>query len=144
MVTAIDTNVLVTLLEADSASDIVKAQNALENASLQGTLIISPVVYAELLAGPRGDEAFLEAFFRDTGIRVEWQMKREVWKWAGQAYGSYAQRRRQQRGDVGPRRILADFLIGAHAHAYEARLLTFDAKVYRQAFEGLTLVPLEI
>ncbi len=131
------------LLEADNTADLATAQAALERASEEGELFISPVVYAELLAGPTIEEAFLETFLQDTHIRVEWRMKRQVWKRAAHAYRDYAAHRRQQKGDQGPRRILADFLIGAHAQGHGARLQTFDSGIYRRAFPELSVVQLE-
>lgn len=138
--TALDTNVLVTLLQADSEADVRRAQTALEEASARGEVLVSPVVHAELLAAPLRDEAFLEAFLKDTRIRVDWRFTRSMWRSAGLAFGGYAKRRRAQPGDPGPRRILADFLIGAHASELGARLLTFDGGVYKAAFPELEVV----
>ncbi|MBI3961967.1 MAG: type II toxin-antitoxin system VapC family toxin [Deinococcus sp.] len=138
--TSIDTNVLVTLLKADRPGHIQTAQAALEQASQLGTLVISPVVYAELFAMPLRDEAFLNHFLQDTRINVEWRMTRAMWHRAALAYGTYAERRRGRKGDPGPRRILADFLIGAHASELGARFLTFDSGVYKSAFPELELV----
>jgi predicted nucleic acid-binding protein len=45
-----------------------------------------------------------------------------------------------QQRDTGPRRILADFLIGAHACERGYRLLTLDDRLYRAAFPDLALV----
>ena len=140
--TALDTNVLVTLLSADAAADVRRAQRALEEASALGDLLISPVVYSELLAAPLRDEAFLEAFLKDTRIRADGRFTRSMWRSAGLAFGAYARRRRAQAGDPGLRRILADFLIGAHAAEVGARLLTFDGGVYKAAFPDLTVVAL--
>jgi len=56
--------------------------------------------------------------------------------WAG--VPRYAERRRKQR-DSGTRRILADFLIGAHADARGFRLLTLDERIYRTAFPKLVV-----
>ena len=140
VVTAIDTNVLVTLLKADRPSDIQTAQAALEQASELGALIISPVVYAELFAVPLRDEAFLTQFLQDTRISIEWRMTRAMWHRAALAYGAYAERRRGHKGDPGPRRILADFLIGAHASELGVRLLTFDSGLYKSAFPELEVI----
>jgi len=41
---------------------------------------------------------------------------------------------------VEPRRILADFLIGAHATVNGYKLLTMDAGVYRAGFPRLAVV----
>jgi predicted nucleic acid-binding protein len=139
VVTALDTNVLVTLFKADNPNDVATAQAALERASETGTLLISPVVYAELLAIPLQEE-FLEAFLKKTHIAVEWRMERDIWKRAGHSYYHYAQRRRKQKDDTGPRRILADFLIGAHASNFAWRFLTFDEGIYKAAFPKLEVV----
>lgn len=140
--TALDTNVLITLLNADAQADVRRAQTALEEASARGEVLVSPVVHAELLAAPLRDEAFLEAFLKDTRIRVDWRFTRSMWRSAGLAFGSYAQRRRAQAGDPGPRRILADFLIGAHAAEVNACLLTFDDGVCKAAFPELEVIVL--
>ena len=142
--TALDTNVVVTLLSADTEADVQRAQYALEEASARGELLISPVVYSELLAAPLRDEAFLEAFLKDTRIRADGRFTRAMWRSAGLAFGAYARRRRAQAGDPGPRRILADFLIGAHAAELGVRLLTFDEGIYQAAFPNLTVVALPI
>jgi predicted nucleic acid-binding protein len=61
-----------------------------------------------------------------------------VWRSAGRAFQSYAERLRKQR-DSGTRRILADFLIGAHALTRGYRLLTLDERLYQAAFPKLTI-----
>jgi len=142
VITAADTNVLVTFLRADIEKDVTAAQTALETASELGDIVISPVVYAELLAGPKTNPGFLERFLKDTRIRIEWRLTRPVWEHAARAFRTYAERRREDRRDPGPRRILADFLIGAHASAFATRFITFDSKVYKQAFPELEVVTL--
>ncbi|GAA5533881.1 hypothetical protein [Deinococcus aluminii] len=47
----------------------------------------------------------------------------------------YAERKRS--GGGLPRRLLVDFLIGAHAHTLSAALFTLDPQHYRQAFPDL-------
>lgn len=54
-------------------------------------------------------------------------------------WGGYAERRRAQPPDPGPRRILADFLIGAHALQIGSTLLTLDMRTYRAAFPALSV-----
>jgi len=54
------------------------------------------------------------------------------------AFQGYAERRRRQR-DHGTRRILADFLIGAHAQVQGYRLLSLDEGLYRMAFPTLKI-----
>lgn len=57
---------------------------------------------------------------------------------AGRAFQAYALRRRSH-GDSGPRRILADFVIGAHALDRDYDLLTMDDRLYRAAFPRLRI-----
>src|SRR5256886_17271768 len=113
MTTAIDSNILVALWDADDTLH-GSARQLLEEATEAGQLVINGLVYAELLAAPGRSEEFLDRFCEETGIRVEWELKERVCREAGNADQKEAERRRKQ-GTNGPRRILADFLIGAHA-----------------------------
>src|SRR5215469_18944581 len=114
MSTAIDTNVLVALWNEDESLNTA-VRSALDSALERGSLIIAAPVFAELLAFPLRSEPFLDSFCRETGISVDWDLSEGVWREAGRAFQTYANRRRKQQV-VGPRRILADFVIGAHAH----------------------------
>ena len=138
MITAIDTNVISALWDRNAALS-ASVQNVLDTAQNRGRLVISAPVFAELIAAPGRGESFLNGFVRDTGIVVEWNLDEPVWRAAGHAFRSYAERRRRQR-DPGARRILADFLIGAHAFHRGYHLLTLDAGLYRTAFPNLALV----
>jgi len=138
MTTAVDTNVIVALWDRDPCLSSA-AQSALDAALGRGTLVVAATVFAELMAAPSRSELFLDSFFRETGINIDWALDESVWRRAGRAFQGYAARRRKQR-DVGPRRILADFLIGAHAQEGGHSLLTLDDHLYRTAFPGLTVV----
>lgn len=137
MITAIDSNVLIALWNEDDTLNTL-ARAALDGALGRGNLVIAAPVFAELLAAPSRTEDFLDAFFRDTGIDVDWSLSQAVWRSAGLAFHEYVARRGKQR-DSGPRRILADFLIGAHAMQNGFRLLTLDNRLYRAAFPRLTI-----
>lgn len=137
MTTAIDTNVFVALWDADSGVAL-SARNALDAAFNRGTLVVAAPVFAELIAAPGRTETFVGAFFEDARIAVDWHLTEAIWRSAGKAFQGYAQRRRGHR-DFGTRRILADFLIGAHAEAHGYRLLTLDARLYRAAFPTLKI-----
>lgn len=138
MTTAVDTNVIVALWDRDDALNSV-AQKALDAALGRGRLTISAPVFAELMACPGRDDKFLNSFFKDTGITIEWDLDEAIWRTAGRAFQTYAARRRGQR-QPGPRRILVDFLVGAHALEKGYRLLTLDDRLYRAAFPGLGIV----
>ena len=138
MTTAIDTNIIVALWDADDALHQA-AREELDAALGRGGLVICGAVYAELIAAPGRTEAFVDQFCEETQIGVEWELGEKVWRAAGTAFQSYAERRRKQRG-AEPRRILADFLIGAHAQLRGYKLLTMDARMYQVSFPRLGIV----
>jgi len=138
MTTAIDTNIFAALWDEDNTLNLT-AQASLDAALGRGSLVISGSVFAELLACPGRNEEFLDSFLKETGIAVDWELEEPIWRAACRAFQSYAARRKRQR-DVGPRRILTDFLIGAFASVRGYRLLTLDDHLYRAAFPGLRLV----
>jgi predicted nucleic acid-binding protein len=138
MTTSIDSNILIALWDKDDALNIL-AQSALDSAFRQTNLVVSAPVYAELLAYPVRSEGFLDSFFRDSGIVLDWNLDEAVWRAAGLAFRSYSARRSGERG-AGPRRILADFLIGAHAAHNGFALLTLDDRLFRAAFPRLSLI----
>jgi len=138
MITAIDTNVLVALWDRNDTLNSA-AQAALDAAFARGKLVISGAVFAELLAFPRRTETFLDEFLKDTGIAVDWTTDESVWRVAGKAFQRYANRRRKK-SVGGPRRILADFFIAAHALEKDCLLLTLDDGIYRAAFPKLQIV----
>ena len=137
MTTVIDTNVLVALWDTDNTLNSV-ARAGLDAAFRQGRLVIPAPVYSELMASPDRSETFLDGFLQDTGISVDWNLDEAVWRTAGLAFQHYVARRRKQR-DSGPRRILADFLIGAYARERRCRLLTLDDHLYRISFPDLAI-----
>ncbi len=139
MTIAIDTNVISGFLSG-TPTERTLAQQSIRNAAALGKLTLSPVVYAELLAMPGRNPEVVTNFLQEAGFGVDWQLKEGVWLRAARAYRDYAERRRQQQDDSGPRRILADFIVGAHAQEMADALLTFDQKVYKAAFPGLRLL----
>jgi predicted nucleic acid-binding protein len=135
--TAIDTNVMVALWDRDPAINS-SAEQALQSASERGALFISAPVFAELLAAPGRTSSFVGAFLADTGIRVDWLVDEAIWTSAGLAFQLHAARRRKHRNGA-PRRILADFVIGAHAARRGYRLLTLDDRFFTASFPDLTV-----
>ena len=138
MTTAIDTNVIVSSWDSNDALNSA-ATAALDSALARGPLIVAAPVYAELLAFPDRTEAFLDYFFKETSVTVDWNMDESVWRLAGRAFQAHAARRKVRRHS-GPRRILADFLIGAHALRRGYTLLTMDDEIYRASFPRLPLL----
>jgi len=140
MTTAIDTNVIVALWDAEDTLHRA-ARAALDKAFNEGALVISGAVYAELMAAPGRTEAFVERFCEEAGIVVEWEIGEKAWRAAGTAFQGYAARRRKQKG-AEARRILADFVIGAHALVNRYKLLTLDAGTYQASFPRLAITTL--
>ena len=139
MTTALVTNVIVALLSGTPELSRA-ARKSLEQASGRGALVVSPPVYAELLAAPGRKTEEIDSFLSGTGIEVDWVLGEPVWRTAAAAFRGYAVRRRRQTGDPGPRRILADFVIGAHAMHLASALLTLDRGLYRAAFLKLKIL----
>jgi predicted nucleic acid-binding protein len=143
--TAADTNVFVALFAGDEATS-TWARDTLEEVAARADLVVSPAVYAELVAGRRSPE-MLEGFLSDKGIEVSWELGKEVWRTAGSRYGSYARDRKREGRvpDPGPRRILADFLVGAHAlHLGGEALLTTDTGLFATYFPELRILAPEV
>src|SRR5437763_17062709 len=95
MTTAVDTNVVIALWDKDAATSLA-AQNALDAAFHRGTLVAAAPVFAELIAAPGRSETFVGSFFEETGIGVDWELTEQLWRLAGRAFQSYAERRRKQ------------------------------------------------
>jgi hypothetical protein len=137
MTTAIDTNVMVALW-ADDAALSSATERALETAFRRGSMVVAAPVFGELVAAPGRTEDFVSSLLEENGIVIDWNLDEAIWRAAGRAFQAYAERRRQQ-SDHGTRRILADFLIGAHAQTRGYRLLTLDERLYRAAFPELKI-----
>lgn len=137
MTHCIDTNVLSAVLAAEPNAPAISATlNTLRRA---GPLLIHGSVYAELLAAPGNTRSHLGAFLTRGQIGVDWETTASIWQESGRAYSAYA-RRRQKSGGRRPRRILADFLIGAHALSLGTALVTLDDTHSRTAFPTLPVV----
>lgn len=131
MITAIDTNVLSDVLS--SSSDFgERAQAHLKAQARRGGLVTSVVVFAELL-GMFRDAGRLRAKLRELGVSVQ-PLDEETAALAGLAWRAY-----RERGG-GRERMLADFLIGAHASVNAGRLLTRDRGYFRTYFGDLELI----
>src|SRR5258707_3403386 len=97
MTTAIDTNVVTALWNNDDALN-VRAQAALDGVFGRGRLVVSGVVYAELLAAPARTEEFVDRFLHAAAIDVEWEINERLLRVAGFGFRSYAGRPQEKNG----------------------------------------------
>lgn len=134
--TALDSNILSALWSQESIA--LKVSIALTEAKRDGDLLISPIVYAELMAHPRAMGSHMRDFLSNADIRADFHVEDAVWTDCGRRYARYAARRRRSGGSE-PKRFLADFFIGSHALLQADRLMTTDVGRYRTDFPELTL-----
>jgi predicted nucleic acid-binding protein len=137
MRTAIDTNIISALWTGELSVEKIVA--VLARARRAGGLTIAAPVYAELLAYPGATPEFVNGFLDSTGAVVDFRLDEAIWREAGLRFAKYASRRRSSRAGA-PRRLLADFIIGAHALLSADRLLTLDVPLYARDFPDLKLL----
>lgn len=127
----VDSNVLLDVLTEDPSWFRWSAE-ALARAAESDTLIINPIVYAEVSVGfariEELDASLPPTFFRRDALPWE----------AGFLAGKCFRRYRRSGGTR--RSPLPDFFIGAHAAIRAYALLTRDAARYRTYFPTLTLI----
>jgi predicted nucleic acid-binding protein len=111
----------------------------LEAARSQGPLLICAPVYLELLAHPGISQRIVDHFLAETDIAVDFDMNETVWRNAAKPYIAYTIRRRASGGGHS-KRLLVDFLVGAHAQVSADRLFTLDKNRYARDFPNLDLM----
>jgi len=137
MRTALDSNIISALWSAEASTPSIRSE--LRTARSLGSLVICAPVYAELAAHPLEPERFMDRFFSDTGITVEFLLDEDTWRRAAFAFAAHARRRRRS-GGTSPKRVLPDFIIASHAFLRADRLFTLDPSRYQQDFPDLRLV----
>ncbi len=130
MITAIDTNVLLDILLPNKEFFEASAE-ALQDGANEGSLVVSDIVYAETCTHFETQRE-CDAFFAENEIRLQ-SLSREAHFLASRAWRTY----RQQGGKRS--RIVADFMIGAHAKSQASCLLSRDRGFYHKLFPSLDL-----
>jgi predicted nucleic acid-binding protein len=131
VITALDTSVLLDIWLPDPVFGPRSAE-AIMQADEQGGLTICEIVYAEL-ASRFATQAAFDRLLDSLDIKVT-PVPRIAAFQAGRAWDSY-------RKAGGKRtRIMADFLIGAHASVVADQFITRDQGFYRSHFTKLNLI----
>jgi predicted nucleic acid-binding protein len=112
----VDSNVIIDLLEPQG-SWFAWSRDRIASGAASRRLVVNSIVVAECAPRfPTLDDLLAAAFM------------------AGRLFRNY------RRASPERTKILADFLIGAHASQIGAELLTRDPRVYRRYFSDLTLI----
>ena len=131
MITAVDTSVILDLLRGDSPF-VENSLKLYRRAMTEGQLVICSVVWSELRPSFSGDKEMAMVMSK---MNLEFDdLGKDVAMRAGVMWKKYRQ------GKGSRSRIIADFLIGAHAEVRSDRLLTRDEGFYRSYFSGLKLL----
>ncbi len=130
MKTAIDSSVLILILKRQAGWEMWR--NVLTKAAAEGTLLLSPVVFAECSMGFASTSITMQQF---ESIQMYFDpITPEAAYLAGQTFLRY-------RHEGGPRQFLIpDFLVAAHASVQADRFAAIDRGYLRSYFPTLKLL----
>jgi predicted nucleic acid-binding protein len=132
MTTAVDSSVLIDVFQ-DEPAWAAKSADALHAASRAGRLVACDVVWAEV-AGRFGSAAAAAAAMSTLGIDFD-PLDEAAAVGAGLLWRTF-----RESGGSRRDRVVADFMIGAHALHKADSLLTRDRGYYRRYFKRLKLI----
>jgi len=139
---AVDSNILIDFLGNDPvAAD--SADEALRRALRSGPVVVCDVVVAEVVTGLGNGSMVVDAL-EELGIDFSPLEQRSAVR-AGEMQRRYRERRaaesrRAAMPRAEPPRVVADFMIGAHALLQCQGLITRDSGFFRDYFKGLKVV----
>jgi predicted nucleic acid-binding protein len=88
------------------------------------------------LKEPLAQSTKIDAWVSLQGVSVLWEMPEAAWDSAGEAFGKYSKLRKT---GTWSRRLVADFLVAAHAQLHALEMLTFDDTVFKAVFPSVAL-----
>lgn len=132
MITAVDTNILVDILEPDPIHG-PGSMETLKRCLREGVIVACDVVWAEVAAVYHQQAEEVIGDLKRIGISFS-PMSEEAALEAARCWQAF----RKKGG--GRDRIVADFLIGGHARIQCDRLLTRDRGFYRGYFKTLPII----
>jgi predicted nucleic acid-binding protein len=131
MITAVDTSILLDLFTADATFG-ARSKDALRRCIREGRVVACEAVFAEVAcAFPNREEA--KGAMQELGVEFE-PLDINAALLAGEAFRAYRARGGRRE------RVIADFLIGAHAQERSYRLLTRDRGFHRTYFADLDVL----